>query len=169
MNERKRHRRKGRRRRRRSPGIALIVSIVLVIIIVAAGIFVVWKRYGPSNERADLEQYYGLDSKDEIAVVIDDEVIRREDLAQDEAEGLKVIPAKVYDSEYYIEASVVRDKINERFYWDSNENLLIYTTATAVITTHINSNKYTINKSLNTTDSFIYTAVRECFCRGRYE
>ena len=112
MNERKRHRRKGRRRRRRSPGIALIISIVLVIIIAVAGIFVVWKRYGPSNERADLEQYYGLDSKDEIAVVIDDEVIRSEDLAQDEAEGLKVIPAKVYDSEYYIEASVVRDKIN---------------------------------------------------------
>ena len=84
MNERKRHRRKGRRRRRRSPGIALIISIVLVIIIAVAGIFVVWKRYGPSNERADLEQYYGLDSKDEIAVVIDDEVIRSEDLAQDE-------------------------------------------------------------------------------------
>ena len=51
MNERKRHRRKGRRRRRRSPGIALIISIVLVIIIAVAGIFVVWKRYGPSNER----------------------------------------------------------------------------------------------------------------------
>ncbi len=72
--------------------------------------------------------------------MIDDEVIRSEDPAQDEAEGLKVIPAKVYDSEYYIEASVVRDKINERFYWDSNEQIL-----------------------------FIYTAVRECFCRGRYE
>ena len=102
----------------------MIISIVLVIIIAVAGIFVVWKRYGPSNERADLEQYYGLDSKDEIAVVIDDEVIRSEDLAQDKAEGLKVISAKVYDSEYYIEASVVRDKINERFYWDSNEQIL---------------------------------------------
>ena len=143
MNERKRHRRKGRRRRRRSPGIALIISIVLVIIIAVAGIFVVWKRYGPSNERADLEQYYGLDSKDEIAVVIDDEVIRSEDLAQDEAEGLKVIPAKVYDSEYYIEASVVRDKINERFYWDSNEQILLYTLPSGNVSVVADTNEYT--------------------------
>ena len=157
MNERKRHRRKGRRRRRRSPGIALIISIVLVIIIAVAGIFVVWKRYGPSNERADLEQYYGLDSKDEIAVVIDDEVIRREDLAQDEAEGLKVIPAKVYDSEYYIEASVVRDKINERFYWDSNEQILLYTLPSGNVSVVADTNEYT---EVNEQKSVDYTILK---------
>ena len=157
MNERKRHRRKGRRRRRRSPGIALIISIVLVIIIAVAGIFVVWKRYGPSNERADLEQYYGLDSKDEIAVVIDDEVIRSEDLAQDEAEGLKVIPAKVYDSEYYIEASVVRDKINERFYWDSNEQILLYTLPSGNVSVVADTNEYT---EVNEQKSVDYTILK---------
>lgn len=157
MNERKRHRRKGRRRRRRSPGIALIISIVLVIIIAVAGIFAVWKRYGPSNERADLEQYYGLDSKDEIAVVIDDEVIRSEDLAQDEAEGLKVIPAKVYDSEYYIEASVVRDKINERFYWDSNEQILLYTLPSGNVSVVADTNEYT---EVNEQKSVDYTILK---------
>ena len=156
MNERKRHRRKGRRRRRRSPGIALIISIVLVIIIAVAGIFVVWKRYGPSNERADLEQYYGLDSKDEIAVVIDDEVIRSEDLAQDKAEGLKVISAKVYDSEYYIEASVVRDKINERFYWDSNEQILLYTLPSGNVSVVADTNEYT---EVNEQKSVDYTIL----------
>lgn len=157
MNERKRHRRKGRRRRRRSPGIALIISIVLVIIIAVAGIFVVWKRYGPSNERADLEQYYGLDSKDEIAVVIDDEVIRSEDLAQDKAEGLKVISAKVYDSEYYIEAFVVRDKINERFYWDSNEQILLYTLPSGNVSVVADTNEYT---EVNEQKSVDYTILK---------
>lgn len=157
MNERKRHRRKGRRRRRRSPGIAVIVSIVIVIIIAVAGIFVVWKRYGPSNERADLEQYYDLDSKDEIAVVIDDEVIRSEDLAQDEAEGSKVIPAKVYDSEYYIEASAVRDKINERFYWDSNEQILLYTLPSGNVSAVADTNEYT---DINEQKSVDYTILK---------
>ena len=45
--------------------------------------------------------------------------------------------------------------LNKRFYWDANENLLIYTTATSVIKAGLDSKTYDINKSSNTKDYVI--------------
>ena len=75
----------------------------------------IWQRYGASDEKADLEQYYGLDQEDEIALVINNEVVR-EDADTTEADtGSAPVPGKVYDGQYYVEYSVVRERINKRF------------------------------------------------------
>ncbi len=117
--------------------------IFFVLIIAAAGGFLIWQRYGPSNEKADLEQYYDIGAEDEFAVVINNEVIREnEDASAEETEAAPV-PGKIYDGQYYIEYSVVRDKINKRFYWDSNENVLLYTLPDGNVTVEVGSNEYT--------------------------
>ena len=130
------------RRRRRNAMIRWMIFIVLIL--AAIGGFLIWKRYGASNERADLEQYYELSSEDEVAVVVNNEVIRENDDEQAASEETEIPPAgKVYGDQYYIEYSVVRDNINKRFYWDPNENIMLYTLPEGNVTVEVGSNEYT--------------------------
>lgn len=118
--------------------------IFIVLILAAIGGFLIWKRYGASNERADLEQYYELSSEDEVAVVVNNEVIRENDDEQAASEETEIPPAgKVYGDQYYIEYSVVRENINKRFYWDPNENIMLYTLPEGNVTVEVGSNEYT--------------------------
>ena len=130
------------RRRRRNAIIRWMIFIVLVI--AAAGGFLVWKKYGSSNEKADLEQYYDIGAEDEIAVVVNNEVIREDgDAAADGTSEALPMPGRIYDGQYYIEYSVVRDRINERFYWDPNENVLLYTMPDGNVSVEVGSRDYT--------------------------
>ena len=63
------------RRRRRNAVIRWFLFFVLIII--AIGGFVIWKRYGSTNEKADLKQYYGVESETDPALVIDDQVVKQ--------------------------------------------------------------------------------------------
>ena len=129
------------RRRRRNTVIRWLLLIVLII--AAAGGFLIWQRYGSSNEKADLEQYYELEAENDIAVVINNEVVRRSDGAEDGQTEDAPAPGEIYDGQYYIEYSVVRDRINKRFYWDSNENVLLYTLPEGSVSVEVGSSEYT--------------------------
>ena len=112
--------------------------IFLIVIAAAAGGFFIWQRYGSSNEKADLNNYYGLEEENDLAVVINGEVMRRQENTG-ESEQDAPAPGKVYDGQYYIEYSVVRDQINKRFYWDSNENVLLYTLPSGSVSVEVGS------------------------------
>ena len=129
------------RRRRRNAVIRWLIFIILIL--AAAGGFLIWHRYGASNERADREQYYGLDQEDEIAVVVNNEVVRDEADSSAEESETSPAPGNGYDGQYYIEYSVVRDRINSRFYWDPNENILLYTLPEGNVAVEVGSNEYT--------------------------
>ncbi len=137
--QRKRSSRAGRKRHN-----AVIPWLIFIILILAAaGGFLVWQRYGASDEKADLEQYYGLDQEDEIALVINNEVVREdEDTSEGDSESSSA-PGKVYDGQYYVEYSVVRDRINKRFYWDPNESILLYTLPDGNVSVEVGSSEYT--------------------------
>ena len=119
----------------------LRILIVAALIIAAAGIVAAWYRYGSSNERADLGQYYGIGADDEFAVVIDNEVVGAESETSDGQES--PVPGRIFDGEYYIEYSVVRDQINKRFYWDPNEKVMLYTLPGGNVTVQADSSEYT--------------------------
>ena len=119
----------------------LRILIVAALIIAAAGIVAAWYRYGSSNERADLEQYYGIGADDEFAVVIDNEVVGAESETSDGQES--PAPGRIFDGEYYIEYSDVRDQINKRFYWDPNEKVMLYTLPGGNVTVQADSSEYT--------------------------
>lgn len=129
------------RRRRRNAVIRWLIFIILILAVI--GGLLIWYRYGASDEKADLEQYYELDQEGEIAVVVNNEVVRDEtDTSETDGEAAPA-PGKVYDGQYYIEYSVVRDRINKQFYWDPNENILLYTLPGGNVSVEVGSSQYT--------------------------
>lgn len=142
-------RKRGRRaRKRRRIGMVLMILAVLILI-GAVGGFAVWKKYGPSKEKADLEQYYGLANDNDLAVIVNNQVIKDEETA---------VPAgKLIDGEAYIEYSVVRKQINERFYWDPNESIMLYTLPNGNVSVTVGSSEYT---ELSESKSEDYTILK---------
>lgn len=128
-------RRKNERARRRKRNSMLLVIILILLVIGVVGSFAVWKRYGPSKEKADLEQYYGLNKEDDLAVIVNNQVIKDDE---------EQIPSgKIIDGEAYVEYSIVRKQINERFYWDPNESVMLYTMPTGTVYVTVGSSEYT--------------------------
>ena len=100
-----------RRRRQRNRMIQLVLLIILVIAAIAG--IVIWKRYSPSKEQYDMKKYYGIEKDGQLGITVDNKVV--------EAKG------KLSDGKAYVAYDVVRDYINSRFYWDSTNQLMLYT------------------------------------------
>lgn len=111
-------------------------AILILLIMAAVGGLIFWKRYGSSNEKADLKQYYGMTSADDIAVIVNNQVIAK-------ADGAYGSGGRLIDGQAYIEYSVLHDFINKRFYWDANENLLLYTLPQGNVFVNAGSQEYT--------------------------
>lgn len=146
MDQRQRRRRRGRkqskRRRKRNLMLKIIFFIILIAGIVAA--LLLWRRYGPTKEMADLDEYYGIENENQLAVIVNNQVLEPS--------------AMLSDGKVYIEYSVVRDYINERFYWDSNENLLLYALPNDVVSVGVGSKDYSVSKEKNSEDYVILKA-----------
>lgn len=119
-------------RRRRKRNLALKMCILVFIVIGIIGGAFVLKRYSPSKEKADLKKYYGIETENQVAVIVNNEV--------------REAGAAIFDGKTYLEYSLVRDYLNDRFYWDSNENILLYTLPEGTIRADVGSNEYTFQK-----------------------
>ena len=104
-------RRQIRRRKKRRKRI-LILLLLLLIAVIAAGI-VLWIRYGPAREEADKNEYFGITDTSQVGLAIDNQI--------PDVKSMKE------GSEVYLDFDSVHDYVNQRFYWDSNENRLLYT------------------------------------------
>ena len=109
-------------------------STVIVCIIVLTVYFLV-KALTPSKDVMDLSDYFNM-NEDEVALVLQDHI--------GEKTGV------ILDNAIYLDYETVVKEFNHRFYWDSNENILTYTTPTELIRAEVGSNDYFINKSKNT-------------------
>ena len=130
---------KKRRRRRRSRINPIVIGILVIFLalVAAVSVFLI-KRYSPSKEMMDKEMYFQLEEENDLAIIMQN--TRLEEL------GI------VLDGRPYVSTEVVKDYLNARFYWDSAENLYIYTTPTEMITAHVGENQYYIDKQANATD-----------------
>ena len=117
-----------------------IIFFIILVVGTVAGLFL-WKRYGPTKEKADLDKYYGIQNENQLAVIINNGVL--------EPKGM------ISEGKAYIEYGTVRDYINERFYWDPNENIMLYTLPGDVITVGVGSKDYTVSKEKNSEDYVI--------------
>lgn len=93
--------------------IPVLIAIVMIVIILAgsAGVFL-YERYSYSKEPADLQAYYGLESQSDVAIVLNDEIV--------EEKGV------LHGGLCYLDLETVHTYINDRFYVDYNEKLLLY-------------------------------------------
>lgn len=122
----------------------VIVGVVFIILII--GICFVTKKIEqrtPSKEKADIYEYFGFSqnedtASDEMAIMIDDNYL--------ENRGI------IVDGIIYIPVDVVTDYVNKRFYWDSNENMLLFTTPSEIIRAEVGSNEYSVGKNKQKVD-----------------
>ncbi|NLK76967.1 MAG: glycosyl hydrolase family 18 [Clostridiales bacterium] len=121
----------------------IIAAVFIVGVILIAGISLLVKKYSPSKERVNLNSYYNVQNEEDMAIVVDNQ--RLEDVA------------KNWEGHVYLEYQTVHDYLNERFYWDANENILRYVTPTDVISVNAGEQSYMVTKSSENTD---YTIVK---------
>ena len=96
------------------------VLVAIGLIVLAAGIigFCVAQRYIPSKEPADLRQVLGVEGE-ETAVFFNEE--------PQEVRGI------TRDGQTYLPIGWVNENINEKFYWDDVEKLLVYTLPDVIV------------------------------------
>ena len=119
---------------------APVLAIVLLIVIVAGIGFLtrVIKKYTPSSEVMSSQEYFGLDHEGEAAIVA----------------GSEILPykGKILNEVAYVDYQAVKEVLNDYFYWDSENNTMLYTMPTGVVQIPAGSNSYTADgktQSLN--------------------
>lgn len=132
-------RQQSKRRRKRNLGIKIALFIILIIT-AAAAVFL-WRRYSPSKERADRNEYYGIKNENQMAVIVNNEVL--------EPNGM------LSEGKAYLQYELVRDYINSRFYWDPEENILLYTLPNDTVSVEVGSTDYTVSKEKDSKDYVI--------------
>jgi len=128
-----------------------IVGVVFIILII--GICVVTREIEqrtPSKEKADTFEYFGftgdenttgalgLAESEEVAMMVDDTFL--------EERGV------IVDNRVYVPVKMVTKYLNKRFYWDSNENLLLFTTPSDIVRAEVGSNEYSVGKNKQSVD-----------------
>ena len=116
--------------------------IILIFLVICAGILSIFiKKYTPSGTIIDGKDYFQLTGDDEAGLVVNHEL-----------EDAKV---KMIDGRYYVENSVVATYINSRFYWDSQQQVMLYTLPTEEFQIVPESMQYVTSAGTQTTDYVI--------------
>lgn len=104
-----------------------------VILVVGAALVgaMLEERYAPTKEMADLYDYYDMGSKDEILVLMQGELTEDRGLNQ---QGV-----------YYVPLDLIKERVNDRFYWDSSVDTLVYTTPTELYKMVPGESSYRVN------------------------
>lgn len=109
------------------------VLIAIVLIILVLGIAVGGKlldKYSYSKEEMDLSEYYHIETQWQTPIILQDEVITEQAVCR--------------DGSFYLPVSLVQEKLNDKFYYDKQEKLLIYTTPTEIYEIPVDSGIYTV-------------------------
>ena len=108
--------------------IPIVIAIVLIIIIggVTFGSRIL-EKYSYSKERADLNAYYGITGSQEAAIVLQDEIVEEK--------------ARISDGICYLDIATIHKYLNDRFYVDGGEGLLLYTLPEDIVRNSIGSRR----------------------------
>lgn len=139
---------------------AAVVAIAVIVIVVSSII----EKKTPSKKHVSEEDLYKM-YKLYDGYTEDEEGVHFENAKKAEDNQVAVIlqnelindRAIIEGNVLYLNYDFVKDRINDRFYWDNNENILIYTTPTDVIKAQVGSQEYYVTKVKNTEE---YTIVR---------
>ncbi|MGL6216534.1 MAG: glycosyl hydrolase family 18 protein, partial [Lacrimispora sphenoides] len=93
------------------------LGLILLVTAIFSGVWFL-ERYIPSKEQADIAGLLGVKG-DEVALYLNEDL--------QEAKGLYL------QEQTYLPIEWVNDVLNERFYWDSNENLLVYALPDSIV------------------------------------
>lgn len=123
--------------------IPIVIAIVLIIIIggVTFGSRIL-EKYSYSKERADLNAYYGITGSQEAAIVLQDEIVEEK--------------ARISDGICYLDMATIHKYLNDRFYVDGGEGLLLYTLPEDIVRNSIGSS---VKETAQGSEELGYTAA----------
>lgn len=123
----------------------VVAALILIVIVAIIGIISkVAEKYTPSDETVTAEDYFGIQSANEVGLILQDQVSERR--------GLRA------DGVLYLDYQVVKEYLNSRFYWDEEEQVMVYTTPTDIIKIPAGQNAYTVSGTETATE---YPVVRD--------
>lgn len=128
-------RRRPRKKRRLNPKAVPVLAALLLFFLIG-GFFagkLLYEKYSPSKEMADLNEYFGLSGDQDMAVVINDEMVG--DMA------------RFIDGKVYLHVETVYQYIDSRFYWDEKENQYLYALPKELVSVAVGESSYTVAKS----------------------
>lgn len=106
----------------------LIPFAIAVVLIVIIGAFWLLPEYREktkySTAKADLNEYFQIYSDTEVPIMLQDELIEER--------------AQLIDGVVYVDSKFVNKYFTDRFYYNNAESVLLYTTATDVVTVGVN-------------------------------
>ena len=112
--------------------ILIIVGLIVLVLLFIVGSKLI-EKYTPTKEHKELTEYYGIIEDSQVAITLNNTVL--------ENYGVML------DGHVYLDYKFVHDVLNSRFYWDANENILLYTTSSGVISAKADETSYNIGKS----------------------
>lgn len=112
--------------------VPVIAAVVMIAIVALIGIATkVVEKYTPTNERMSVEEYYGITNENEMALILQDQVVEYKGFLSGDIA--------------YIDYEAVKNYLNSRFYWDASANICVYTTPTDIITIPAGKKEYTVS------------------------
>ena len=130
--------------------IPALIAIALILLILAGSFGVkLLDRFSYSDEKQNLEEYYNLAGSDagSVAIVLQNERIDTQ--------------AKLIDGRCYMKIEDVQNLLNERFYYDKNEGLLVYTTPTQKMINVVGTNEVSVDGQAESKEYVISVAEGE--------
>lgn len=108
-----------------------VIIAILLILVIAGGALgkVLLDKYSYSKEEADWNEFYQVSESDRSAIILQDEMVEEQALIRDDV--------------CYFDLATVHKYMNEVFYADMTEKLLLYANPTEVIRTTFGETSYT--------------------------
>ena len=106
------HQAKKQKKNRNMP-VVIVSILVLVLAIIGLGTHFI-KKYIPTKERMNLTEYYGQPGEGEMAVVLGSNLMEER--------------ALMSGDQMYLPLDMVNTYLNQRYYWDSADNQILYAT-----------------------------------------
>lgn len=91
----------------------IVCSLVLLLTAAGLGVHII-SKYIPTKERMDLTEYYGAVGDGEAAVVLGTDIMEAR--------------ARISGDQVYLPLDVVNTYLNQRYYWDSASQQILYAT-----------------------------------------
>ncbi len=121
------------------------VVFALFMILVVAGIVVgmkLYEKYSYSKAEMSLSEYYGIEQEWQVPMIVGDEVVEDQ--------------AVLRNGDFYLPLAFVQEQLNDKFYYDRHEKLLLFTTPTELYEIPVDSAAYMIAGAQQSYDKAVW-------------
>lgn len=107
-------------RRRKGHGCAVTVLVLMLLLMAAggAGGYIYMRKYMPSDELSDKAKVFGIKGS-QVALLLDNELQEEKGIYE--------------DGQVYLPVGWVNEYLNQRFYWNEGEKLLVYALPESIV------------------------------------